>query len=275
MSLKSSKNLVIAAFSGWNDAGDAASEAVEFLIDMWDAHEVLELDRDEFFDYQMRRPEVHIDVDGKRELMWPHATVYKARGKNLPAENVYLILGDEPNMRWLQFCNQLLAAVPHADCALIAMGAMLAEVAHTRPLPVHGNTSDVQIAAETGYEASLYEGPTGILGVLMQQAAGLGIPSVSLWAAVPHYAHHIACPKATLTLLRTVEDITDSSIDLKEIIDDSRAWEDGVKEHVEDDEDLADYVRSLEQAQDTAELPEASGEAIAREFERYLRRRES
>lgn len=275
MGLTSAATIIIAAFSGWNDAAESASDALDFLLDAWDGHEAVELPADDFYDYSFHRPEVVLGYDNVREIEWPGTTVYHAHGHPLTGREVYLVHGAEPNFRWRSFCEHVLAAVPrHEGAVLVTLGAMLADVPHTRPIPVHGTTSDAALQETTGYEASRYEGPTGILGVLSHHAAALGIPGVSLWAAVPHYVAQPPNPKATLALLRAVEDVLDCTLALDEITEDARAWQHGVEELAADDEEVADYVRNLEENQDTAELPEATGEAIAREFERYLRRRE-
>jgi predicted ATP-grasp superfamily ATP-dependent carboligase len=157
---------------------------------------------------------------------------------------------------------------------LITLGALLADVPHTRPIPVNGTTSNAELQEITGFEMSRYEGPTGILGILQTEAESRGIAGMSLWAAVPHYVAAPPCPKATLAILRSIEDLLDVAIPIDDLVEDARAWQTGVEEMTSEDEEVAEYVRNLEESQDTAELPEASGEAIAKEFERYLRRRE-
>ena len=155
----------------------------------------------------------------------------------------------------------------------MTLGALLSDSPHTRPVPVTGTATDSGTARRLGVEPSHYEGPTGIVGVIQEASARRGLPTVSLWAAVPHYVAQAPSPKATLALVRRVEDLLDMPVPLGELVEDSRAWELGVDELAADDEEIADYVRQLEEARDTTDLPEASGEAIAREFERYLRRR--
>jgi predicted ATP-grasp superfamily ATP-dependent carboligase len=156
---------------------------------------------------------------------------------------------------------------------VVTLGALLADSPHTRPVPVSGTSSDTDLSLRLGYEPSTYEGPTGIVGVLQDACAQAGIPAVSLWAAVPHYVAQPPCPKATLALLARIEDLLDVPVPLGDLPEESRAWQIGVDELAAEDDEIAAYVRTLEEAVDTAELPEASGDAIAREFERYLRRR--
>jgi predicted ATP-grasp superfamily ATP-dependent carboligase len=179
-------------------------------------------------------------------------------------------------MRWENFSNSILDQVGNnPSTILITLGAMLAEVPHTRPVPVNGATINKELQDLTGYTMSNYEGPTGILSVLAAQAERRGVAAASIWAALPHYVGAPPCPKATLALIRGLEDILNISIPVLELVEDARAWQTGVEELAIEDEEVAEYIRSLEESQDTAELPEASGEAIAREFERYLRRREN
>jgi predicted ATP-grasp superfamily ATP-dependent carboligase len=157
---------------------------------------------------------------------------------------------------------------------IVTLGALLADVPHTRPVPVTMSTSDGSLAKSMGLEASRYQGPTGIVGVLQDAATRGGLAATTLWAAVPHYVAQSPCPKATLVLLRRVEDLLNVPVPLGDLPDEARAWQHGVEELATEDPEIADYVRRLEQARDTTDLPEASGEHIAREFERYLRRRD-
>ncbi len=268
--------IVIAAFGGWNDAAQSATDALEHLIDTWDGEEILDLNSDEFYDYTFNRPEVSFTLEGKREIEWPGTTVFKAKKTNLADTQVYLVLGVEPSLRWKSFCEQILNSIPASeDIVIVTLGSMLADVPHTRPIPVNGTTLDPRLQELTGYEASRYEGPTGILGILQSEAEIRGARGASLWVMVPHYVAAPPCPKATLALIRGVEDLLDTNIPVDDVVEDARAWQLGVEELASDDEEIAEYVRNLEENQDTADLPEATGEAIAREFERYLRRRES
>ncbi|CAB4338847.1 unannotated protein [freshwater metagenome] len=267
--------LILVAFAGWSDAGDAATDAVDCILDALDAQEVLVLDSDEFYDYSNNRPEIVLTINDVREIEWPETTVYKATSPLLAGTNIYVVLGVEPNMKWKPFCEQIFSAIPTTpSTVMITLGAMLAEVAYSRPIPVQGSTSHTQLRELTGLEPSRYEGPTGILGILSTLAMERNIASVSYWAAVPHYASAPPCPKATLALVRSVEDLLDCTFNLTDLEEEARSWELGAREMVSEDEDLAEYIRQIEQSQDTAELPEATGEAIAKEFERYLRRRE-
>jgi predicted ATP-grasp superfamily ATP-dependent carboligase len=183
--------------------------------------------------------------------------------------------GVEPNMRWRGFCEEILDACRRLGIdTVITLAALLGDAPHTRPVPVKGTSIDVRMRAKLNLEPSSYSGPTGIVGVFQDACAQVGISAASFWAAVPYYVAQPPCPKATLALLRKVEDVLDVAVPLGDLPDEARAWQDGVDELAAEDQEVADYVRSLEEAKDTTELPEASGEAIAKEFERYLRRRD-
>jgi predicted ATP-grasp superfamily ATP-dependent carboligase len=212
--------------------------------------------------------------EGRTEqLVWPTTRLMLARPPGF-RRDLILVHGIEPNMRWRGFNAELVSAFTELGVELvILLGALLADSPHTRPVPVTAAASDADLAAELHVEPVDYKGPTGIVGVLQQACSAAGIPSVSLWAAVPHYVAQPPSPKATLALLRGVEDILDISLPLADLPDEARAWERGVDELAEQDAEVADYVRTLEEAKDATDLPEASGDAIAREFERYLRRR--
>ena len=265
--------VVIAAFEGWNDAADAASSAVDHLMRVWNARTVGAIDPDEFYDFQVNRPMVGTDPAGHRRMTWPGTTLAIASPPDLDRD-IILLRGIEPNMKWRQFCAELLAACDDLGGRLVVtLGALLADTPHTRPIPVSGTATEPELVDRLKLEQSTYEGPTGIVGVLQDACSKLDIPAVSYWAAVPHYVAQPPCPKATLALLGQLEDLLEASIPLGDLPEDARAWERGVDELAEEDEDVADYVRSLEETRDTTELPEASGEAIAREFERYLKRR--
>ncbi|MQW75152.1 PAC2 family protein [Nocardioides sp. dk4132] len=266
--------VVIAAFEGWNDAADAASSVVDHLIEVWDARVIGAIDPEEFYDFQVNRPVIGVDASGHRRVSWPTTRIAVASPPDLDRD-VILIRGIEPNMRWRQFCAELLAACDDLGGELvITLGALLADAPHTRSIHVTGTATEPELVDRLRLEQSTYEGPTGIVGVFQDACVLLDIPAVSYWAAVPHYVAQPPCPKATLALVRQLEDLLEVSIPLGDLPEDARAWERGVDELAEEDEDIADYVRSLEETRDTTDLPEATGEAIAREFERYLKRRQ-
>ena len=267
--------VLVAAFEGWNDAADAASSVVDHLMSVWNARVVAAIDPEEFYDFQMNRPVVGTDENGHRRLTWPSTQLAVASPPGA-LRDVILLRGIEPNMRWRQFCAELLAGATELGAELVVtLGALLADTPHTRPIPVSGTATEPDLADRLKLEQSNYEGPTGIVGVFQDACTRLDIPAVSFWAAVPHYVAQPPCPKATLALVGQVEDLLEISIPLGDLPEESRAWERGVDELAEEDEEIGDYVRALEETRDTADLPEASGEAIAREFERYLKRRDT
>jgi proteasome assembly chaperone (PAC2) family protein len=264
--------IVIAAFEGWNDAGESATAAVDYLARTWDATLVAAMDPEDYYDFQVNRPRMST-VDGERTLHWPTTRVLLARDTPL-GRDVLLVMGIEPSIRWRSYCAELLTFAGHHGAELlITLGGLLADVPHSRPIPVTVTSEDPDLRAEHSVERSSYEGPTGIVGVVIDQARQRELPAMSCWAAVPHYAGGAPSPKATLALVSRLEELLECVIDDTELVEQSRAWERGVDELAASDDEVAEYVQSLEQAQDTAELPEASGDAIAREFERYLRRR--
>lgn len=265
--------VAVAAFEGWNDAGEAASDAVTHLLAGWSTSLLATVDPEDYYDFQVNRPHVGFDVEGGREISWRTTSVWRCM-HSASRRDVVLITGIEPNLRWRTFTEELLDYLEGIGVTtLVTLGALLADVPHTRPVPITGISSDEELAARHNLEPSRYTGPTGIVGVLQEAAQERGIATLSYWAAVPHYVAQAPNPKATLALLGKVEDLLGTSIDLRGLPEESEAWQRGVNEMAASDSDIADYVRSLEQERDTADLPEASGDAIAREFERYLRRR--
>lgn len=266
--------VVIAAFEGWNDAADAASSVVDHLIKVWGATTIGAVDPEDFYDFQVNRPHVGSDDRGHRRVTWPSTQISVASPPDLERD-VILVRGIEPNMRWRQFTAEILAACDDLGAELvITLGALLADTPHTRPIPVTGSATEPDLVDRLRLEPSTYEGPTGIVGVVQDACQRLDMPAVSYWAAVPHYVAQPPCPKATLALLGCLEDLLEASLPLGDLPEDAKAWERGVDELSREDEEIADYVRALEETRDTTELPEASGDAIAREFERYLKRKE-
>lgn len=264
--------VLIAAFEGWNDAGDAASGLIEHLIEVWDAEAVAALDPEDYYDFQVNRPRV-VSANGQRRISWRTTRILIATDTSI-GRDVILVQGIEPSFRWRAFAIEIMELAQAADVdTVITVGALMADVAHSRPIPVTMTSDSEDTRHRYGIEASTYEGPTGIVGVLADAAVQVGITSVSVWAAVPHYAAHGPSPKATAALLTALETLLDAPIDHGELDEDGRAWQRGVDEIAADDPEIAEYVQTLEQNQDTADLPEASGDAIAKEFERYLRRR--
>jgi len=191
------------------------------------------------------------------------------------ASNIYLLLGTEPSRNWKSFTAEILATITeNGITGVVFLGAMLADVPHTRPISVFVSSENAELRTELSVEKSSYEGPVGILSVLGEAAEKAGIPTVSIWASVPHYVHNAPSPKATLAIIDKLEELIDVVIPRGELVDESAAWESGIDVLASEDEDMATYIAQLEQARDTVDSPEASGEAIAQEFEKYLRRRD-
>jgi predicted ATP-grasp superfamily ATP-dependent carboligase len=265
--------VVIAAFAGWNDAAEAATGAVDHLIEQWGAELVTEIDPEEYYDFQVNRPEVGFDENGERQLTWPTTRIFVAQPEDTDRD-ILLIRGIEPNMRWRGFAQELLEVVDESNAQIVVvLGALLADSPHTRPIPVSATSNDEALSASWSLEPSTYEGPTGITGVFADLCSSLGVPSVSIWSAIPHYIAGSPCPKASLALLSKIEALLDLQMPEGELPEMARAWQRGADELSEEDPEVAEYVHSLEEQRDTADLPEASGDAIAAEFERYLRRR--
>ena len=265
--------VVVVAFGGWNDAGNAATGVIDHLGEVYGAELAFALDPDDFYDYQVNRPMVSLTDDDDRVLTWPTTDIRV--GRLASGRDLVLVQGLEPNLRWRQFATTIASALQSAHARRVhILGALLADTPHTRPIPVSTSTGDAELMTSMGLAPSSYEGPTGILGVLGDALDRSGVQVLSLWAAIPHYVSHPPCPKATLALLSQLEQVLDTSLELGELPELARAWERGVDELAAEDSEVAEYVTSLEQQQDATDLPEASGDVIAAEFERYLRRRQ-
>jgi proteasome assembly chaperone (PAC2) family protein len=240
---------------------------------VWKAEPIAAFDPEDYYDFQVNRPRVVLD-EGKRRISWPTTRILLASSTTLD-HDILLVQGIEPSTRWRSFTIELLEFARQLGVTkFVTLGAMLADVPHTRPIPVTATSEHEDVIHRFDLEPSTYEGPTGIVGVLADAASQADLPSLSCWAAIPHYAGGVPSPKATLGLIAKLEELLDLTIPHGDLTDQSRAWEHGVDELAGSDDEVAEYVRALEEVQDTADLPEATGEAIAREFQRYLRRRE-
>jgi proteasome assembly chaperone (PAC2) family protein len=265
--------VVVVAFEGWNDAGDAATGAVEHLELIWDAKPLAALDPEDYYDFQVNRPTVSLVGGVSRRLEWPTTRISVARPPN-SGRDVVLIRGIEPNMRWRGFCEELLDVLRELDVQMVvALGALLADTPHTRPTPVTGSAYDAESARTYGLETSRYEGPTGILGVFQDACVQAGLPAIGFWAAVPHYVSQPPSPRATVALLQRVEEVLELSVPLGALPQQAEDWVKTVDEMASEDEEVIEYVRSLEERATEFDLSQANGDQIAREFERYLRRR--
>lgn len=262
--------VVIAAFEGWNDAADAATEVVNHLAQTHSTDMAWELDSEDYYDFQTTRPRIELTEDG-RQLRWPSTRVSVC---HLAHRDLVLVAGPEPNLRWRGFCSALVSSFRTVrPSAVILLGAMLTDTPHTRPLPVSASSTDERLISEIGIEPSNYEGPTGIIGVLAESCHRAKLECITLWASVPHYVASPPNPKATLALLTRVEDLIDEALDPGELPELTKAWQRGVDELAEDDPEVAEYIQSLEEQQDSQGLPGSTGDTLAAEFQRYLRRR--
>src|SRR6478672_9274743 len=273
---------MVCAFKGWNDAGDAASSAVSFLAGTLGARRFASVDSEEFFDFQANRPCIRLGDperssgdSGAREITWPTVEIFEAPAPRAPRDLV-LVQGVEPSMRWRTFSAGMVDLAEALGVQLVVtLGALLGDVPHTRPVAMTGHTSDPSLSERLGIASSTYEGPTGIVGVLHGACIQAGLPSASLWAAVPHYVAAAANPSAALALLRRLEGLIGVSVDVSELESAAADYERQVARAVQSDPDIQAFVERLEQATEGEEAAAGeqvpSGEALAREFQRFLR----
>jgi len=265
--------VAIAAFEGWNDAADASTAAVEHLEQVWEASPVAELDPEEFYDFQVNRPTVVLAEGETRQIEWP-TTRFAVASPPGTERDVVLIRGIEPSMRWRTFCDQVLEICHSLEVTrIVLLGALLADVPYTRPLPISGSASDRGEAARLNLTPTRYEGPTGIVGILHDAGTRADLHAVSFWVHVPHYANNPPCPKATLALLHRVEEVLDLPVPVADLAEESAEWEQRVRTAAEQDAELGEYVRELEERVGDAGIQPLTGDEIAQEFEKYLRRR--
>jgi hypothetical protein len=264
--------VAIAAFEGWNDAADASTAAVEHLEQVWAATTVAEMDPEEYYDFQVNRPTV-IQPEGEpRRIEWP-TTRFAVASPPGAGSDVVLIRGIEPSTRWRTFCQDVLEVCRSLDVTrVVLLGALLADVPYSRPLPISGSASDDSDVQRYSLTPTRYEGPAGIVGVLQEACHRAEIDAMSFWVHVPHYANNPPCPKATLALLHRIEEVLDLPVPMAELAEESAQWEERLRVAAEQDAELAEYVRELEERAGD-ELTPVSGDELARQFERYLRRR--
>jgi proteasome assembly chaperone (PAC2) family protein len=269
--------VLIAAFRGWNDGAQAASLAAGYLAKTWEAERFADLDPENFFDFQATRPHVSLEEGVTRRIDWPETAFYHARPDGLDRD-VVLLLGIEPNLRWRTFTELLIGLVRELEVEMmITLGALLADVPHTRPSPVTGSASDPELVRQLGLSSSRYEGPTGIVGVLHDACRQVDIPSASLWAAVPHYVSLTPSPRAAVALCERLGSLIGFEIDVDELEEAAQSYEEQVSEAVASDEETASYVEELERRVDSLEEEEGelpSGDALAAELTRFLRERD-
>jgi predicted ATP-grasp superfamily ATP-dependent carboligase len=268
---------MVCAFQGWNDAGDAASSAVSFLASSLNARRFARIDSEEFYDFQANRPCIRFGESERREISWPTVEIFEASAPRAHRDLV-LVQGTEPSMRWRAFGSHIVDLAEALGVqVVVSLGALLGDVPHTRPVAMSGHASDAAMLERLGLTPSAYEGPTGIVGVLHTACADAGLPAASLWAAVPHYVAAATNPKAALALVRKVEGLIGVSVDVSELESAAADYERQVGLAVQSDPDIQAFVERLEQASDSEgqSFPEdvPSGEALAREFQRFLRQR--
>jgi len=272
--------VLIGAFRGWNDGGQAATLATGYLARLWEARKFADIDPELFVDFQATRPQVSLDEGRTRKIEWPENAFFRAR---IPGTNrdAVLLIGVEPNYRWRTF-SELVADLA-ADLGIelvVTLGALLADVPHTRPSPVTGAATDPKLVDELGLQLSRYEGPTGIVGVLLDACRRAGIPSVSLWAAVPHYVSLAPSPRAARALCERLSGVLGTEIDVGELAEAEKSYVEQVSEAVASDSETSAYVEELEHRADSLDWLEESGglpsgEALAAEIARFLRERET
>lgn len=264
---------LIVALEGWSDAGEAASQAVQLIIDHYRLLPVHTVDSEVYFDYHLTRPEVETTAEGSRELIWPGLTLYGPVPEVSRDGAPMVLLGVEPTKLWRSLASDILDWAIARDIEnVVCVGAMLADVPHSRPVRLIRSSEDSVIRSVLDLERSSYEGPVGFLTVLSMWAKELDLSTLHLWAQVPHYVHTSPSPKATLALLDAVAEVTNLEVPREDLLEEAKSWEENIDLLAAEDEDMTAYIHQLERARDTVESPEASGDAIAREFERYLRR---
>ena len=268
--------VLVAAFRGWNDGAQGASLAASFLAQSWEAERFADVDPEEFYDFQAVRPHVRLEEGVTRTIDWPENVFYSAAVPGTDRDAV-ILLGVEPNTRWRTFSEEVTGLAVELGVELVVtLGALLADVPHTRPAPVTGSASDPDLVNELGLTSSRYEGPTGIVGILHDACREAGIPSASLWAAVPHYVSLAASPKAALALSERLAALLGTTLDLGDLERAADAYELQVSAAVAQDEQTEEYVHELETRRDALgeELDVPSGDTLAAELTRFLKEHE-
>jgi proteasome assembly chaperone (PAC2) family protein len=269
--------VLVCSFRGWNDAAGAASTALAAVAQSLDAEPIAEIDPEDYFDFQATRPTITLSEGQARRIDWPQNNLFAAR---VPAADRDLVLldGTEPNLRWRTFSETVATAADALGVEMvITMGALIAEVSHTLPVPITGLASDQELVEKLELERSNYEGPTGIVGVVHDCCNKVGMSSASLWAAVPHYVAAVPNPKAALALLRRLEGLTGIAVEASELEEETDSYEEQIGRAVAANPEIEKLVERIEAEQvellgdEGAELP--SADTIAREFQRFLQQR--
>lgn len=261
---------VVIAYSGWNDAGNAASDAVLHLIDTYPSRVIAEIDDEKYYDFQATRPNLQRSADGPW-MQWPRTAIHHIE---LPGQDLVAIIGPEPSLLWRSYVAELL---DHLDALapriVVLLGALLSDTPHSRPLPVTMSSYDAFLQQEYDIEPATYEGPSGIIGVTSQALAAHNIPTASLWVSIPHYVATPPNPKGQHALLTRLDEILGVSLNLDDLPEEAEKWTVAVDELSSEDPDVAEYIEQLEEAKDASDVEDATGDTIAREFERYLKGR--
>lgn len=275
-----SQRTLIVAFEGWNDAGEAASAAVKHLIELTKAEAVVSIDPEEYCEFHYARPQVYFDESGDRQIRWPATEFLIAdeTSANPDLRQLHFMLGVEPAFRWRSFAAEVLEIIEDRNInSVIFVGAMLADVPHTRPVVVTASSQSEAVRLELGIEKSDYSGPVGILTVIAQMLETSGIPCVSVWAQVPHYVHNSPSPKVTLAILSQLEKLLAITVDHGNLATEAFEWERGIDEIAEADEEMGGYITQLEKEHEENEAKareikntEGSGDVLAEEFEKFL-----
>ncbi len=263
--------VLIAAFEGWNDAAEAATTAARYLRDRWGARPFASVDPEEFYDFTSTRPEVRLEGLSRR-IIWPANELFSTRALASDSRDVVVLIGSEPQLKWRTFCSELVSVAVELEVELmVTLGALLADVAHTRPVKITGSAMDPELVKKLGLRRSQYEGPTGIVGVLHDALAKANVPSASLWAAVPHYVAATPSPKAALALVERTARLINVPVVTADLAQLAVDYERQVSEVVAGDEDVSAYVARLEENADSEGLELTSGEDLAAELQEFLR----
>lgn len=263
--------VLVAAFEGWNDAGEAATFAAKFLAERWDADVFATIDPEDFFDFTSTRPHVQLDDNDLREIVWP-ATTFSAASIPGTDLDVIFVVGSEPQLKWRTFCHEIVAVAQEHGCRLVVtLGALLAEVPHSRPVSVVGTAYEPELVRRLNLTQSTYQGPTGIVGVLHDAFRQAGVPSASLWAAVPTYVPSAPSPKAALALVERITELLSVPVATTDLEIASASYERQIDSLVADDDDTAEYVARLEEAADDAPIDTSNHGDLIAEVERFLR----
>jgi proteasome assembly chaperone (PAC2) family protein len=267
--------VLICAFEGWNDAAESASQAAKLISESLKCQIVAEVDSEDYYDFQFTRPSVSFNDSGDRELEWPGTSFMISTDKDPNLARFSVLIGTEPARRWKSFTAEILEMIEDREVeAVIFLGGMLADTPHTRPITVNATSQNERVRAEMNIERSSYEGPVGILSTVGIALEEIGVPTMALWAAVPHYVHNSPSPKATLALMAELEKMLGVSFSQGDLADQAFEWERGIDEIAENDEEMAGYIQQLEKNRDEFESEAASGEAIAKELEKFLQSEE-